>query len=87
MTHMGDAQFTLAPFPGSLPVLFCFEERACKQAYGCHVDEKSTQIYSHEINDCCLPVDFLFIALANPLLNVFMHRLAFSLKERENESW
>jgi len=47
---------------------------------------KSTQIHSNS----CLPVYFLFVALANPLLNVFMHRLALGLhyvQELKDESW
>ena len=51
--------------------------------------QRSTQIHSNEVNSC-LPVYFLFVALANPLLNVFMHRLALGLhyvQEGKDESW
>ena len=93
ITHTADAHcmFTLASFPGSLLVLFLGESLQTSLWMSCNwlytSEGKSTQIYSHEINNSCLPVYFLFIALANPLLNVFMHRLAFSLQERKDESW
>ena len=50
--------------------------------------QRSTQIHSNELP--VLPVYFLFVALANPLLNVFMHRLALGLhyvQELKDESW